>query len=61
MGASKPRRFLGIKFACCNVYNRIYVNKTGTHYEGACPKCGRRIKIRIDPSSGNNSRFFEAV
>jgi PHP family Zn ribbon phosphoesterase len=50
---------LGIKFNCCSVYNRIYINRAGTHYEGACPKCGRKIKIGIDPGRGVSSRFFE--
>ncbi|MBF0530153.1 MAG: hypothetical protein HQK55_12960 [Deltaproteobacteria bacterium] len=59
MDTLKGRKFLGIKFNCCNVYYRIYVNRQGTHYEGRCPKCGQPVKVRIDPTAGTNTRFFE--
>lgn len=61
MNKLKDKKFLGIKFNCCQVYYRIYVNRTGTHYEGRCPKCGRPVQVRIDPSATNNARFFETV
>ena len=61
MTAKTGRKFLGVKFNCCQVYYRIYINRAGTHYEGACPKCGRRIKVKIDPRSGTNNRFFETT
>jgi len=53
------RRFVGIHFACCDVYIRIYVNQDETAYEGRCPKCSRPIKIRIGPG-GTTCRFFKA-
>ncbi len=35
---SMPRgSFLGVHFACCNVYARVYVNRAGSHYVGYCP------------------------
>ncbi len=54
---SKP--FIGITFDCCNVYNRIYMNKEKTAYEGRCPKCLRTISVKIG-KDGVSSRFFSA-
>jgi hypothetical protein len=53
------RRFLGVQFACCDVYSRIYINRAGSAYEGNCPKCGKRLKIGIGPG-GTGDRFFIA-
>ena len=61
MMEKKDKKFLGVHFSCCNVYNRLYLNKAGTHYVGGCPKCGKRLKIGIDPRAGTRSRFFTAT
>jgi rRNA maturation endonuclease Nob1 len=53
------RPFVGVRFACCDVYNRVYVNSSGTAYEGACPRCGHRVRLTIGPH-GTDSRFFTA-
>ena len=53
------RRFLGIHFACCDVYTRIYVNHGETAYQGHCPKCSRPVRITIGPG-GSGHRFFTA-
>ena len=52
------KKFLGLKFTCCGVYSRVYVNREGTAYEGRCPKCLKSVKLKIG-EGGTDSRFFE--
>lgn len=58
-GARSGRRFVGIRFACCEVYTRVYVNRTQTAYEGRCPRCARLVRLRIGPD-GTDARLFTA-
>ncbi|MFW6170741.1 MAG: hypothetical protein ACODAD_09645 [Planctomycetota bacterium] len=53
------RPFLGVRFACCGVYARVYMNRTGSHYIGYCPRCARRVTFRIG-LQGTPHRFFTA-
>lgn len=55
----KPRSFVGIHFACCDAYARVYVNREGTAYVGYCPRCSKPVRLRIGPG-GTDSRFFTA-
>jgi hypothetical protein len=54
--ASRP--FLGVRFNCCDIYQRLYPNREATVYEGACPSCGRPVRFPIGPG-GTDARFFE--
>ena len=53
-------RYLGILFACCQVYARIHPDRQGRSYQGNCPRCGRRVLITIGPG-GTTQRFFVAT
>ena len=56
---ASSRPFLGVNFACCGTYSRIYANREGTAYLGYCPRCGRPLQIKIGPG-GTCERFFTA-
>lgn len=51
------RRYIGVRFACCEVYARVYINREATAYQGNCPRCSKALSVRIDPG-GTDSRFF---
>jgi hypothetical protein len=55
----KERPYVGINFACCGVYARIYINRKRTAYEGNCPKCSGHVRLVIGPD-GTDQRFFSA-
>ncbi len=56
---ARERRFIGIHFACCDRYARIYVNRDETAYVGRCPRCTKQVKLTIGPG-GTSERFFTA-
>jgi hypothetical protein len=57
--AAATRRFVGIRFACCDLYVRVYINREGTAYQGNCPRCSKRVELQIAPG-GSDARFFTA-
>lgn len=56
---AESSRFLGVHFACCDAYSRIYANRARTAYVGHCPRCAKRIEFQIGPG-GTAARFFVA-
>jgi len=55
----KYRPFIGMHFKCCNVYTRLYLNRKKTAFVGWCPKCSRKVEVKISPD-GTDKRFFVA-
>jgi hypothetical protein len=53
------RPWVGIRFDCCSVYVRIYRNAAGNAYEGQCPRCARKVRLRVG-DGGTDARFFVA-
>jgi hypothetical protein len=51
--------FLGVQFACCDTYARVYANRDKTAYVGHCPRCAKRVQFQIGPG-GSEARFFKA-
>jgi len=56
-GGNRP--WVGVRFDCCGVYVRIYRNPDQKNYEGRCPKCRRKIRLKVGPD-GTSTRFFSA-
>jgi hypothetical protein len=62
-GAERPttaRPYLGVHFACCGIYARVYRNRDRTAYEGRCPRCLGRLRVAIG-RGGTDERFFRAI
>lgn len=53
------RPFLGVHFACCGIYARVYLNAQRSSYDGQCPRCLRKVHFRVGPG-GSDARFFTA-
>ena len=57
--SAEEKLFLGIVFECCHTYGRIYRNADHSAYEGRCPRCMAKVRVRI-AAGGTNQRFFTA-
>jgi len=55
--SGKP--FVGVIFKCCRIYSRIYLNKKGDAFVGWCPRCSKKMTMRVSPT-GSKERFFTA-
>ncbi|MDQ8182311.1 hypothetical protein [Pelagicoccus sp. SDUM812005] len=56
---NKNKKFLGVRFASCNCYGRLYLNDDGGAYVGRCPKCYTSFAVRVG-AGGTSSRMFVA-
>ena len=57
--SATKRPFVGVHFACCVVYARVYINRSKTAYLVYCPKCGKRARLTVGPG-GTDQRIFTA-
>ncbi|MCK6485554.1 MAG: hypothetical protein L6R00_15605 [Phycisphaerae bacterium] len=57
--AGPQRRWIGIYFACCGVYARVYRDPHESCYRGACPRCRRSVQVPVGPH-GTSQRLFRA-
>ena len=54
---SGSRPFIGVRFACCDVYLRIYRSPDGMSYRGHCPRCAKAVNFVVGPG-GTDARTF---
>jgi hypothetical protein len=59
MPEPEGRPWIAVRFECCRVYLRIYLNRARTAFVGWCPKCKAKLEVRVDPD-GSRQRFFSA-
>jgi len=55
--SSSPRPYIGVRFACCDVYLRIYRSADGKTYRGHCPRCAKPVNFVVGPG-GTDARTF---
>lgn len=57
--AAADRPWIGIHFECCGTYRRVYRSPEDREYIGHCPKCARKVTLKVGPD-GVASRVFIA-
>lgn len=57
--AHKPRPYISVLFDCCQVFARIYRQPGDRVYRGRCPRCLRKLTVRVGPD-GTSTRIFRA-
>ena len=55
--SSSARPYVGVRFACCDVYVRIYRSPDGKSYRGHCPRCAKPVNFVVGPG-GTDARTF---
>jgi len=53
MVKTERQRFLGVYFASCNTYGRLYLRSDGKAYLGRCPKCGAPVRVKAARGGAN--------
>ena len=53
------RHYVGIHFACCDVYVRVYLRHDRQAAQTHCPRCWRRVMLQFD-AAGSTARFLQA-
>ncbi|GJQ25982.1 MAG: hypothetical protein HBSAPP02_10140 [Phycisphaerae bacterium] len=57
--AAASRPWIGIHFACCGHYIRVYRRPNETRYVAKCPNCHRRAVLKV-AANGTSARIFRA-
>ena len=55
--SARQRPYVGVRFACCDVYVRIYRSSDGKSYRGHCPRCAKPVNFVVGPG-GTDARTF---
>jgi len=56
-GPPAARPYLGVQFACCGIYARVYRTPGDTAYRARCPRCGKTANFPVG-NGGTSDRFF---
>ena len=51
------RDYLRVLFACCKMYQRVYLPSDRTTFSARCPKCLRPIGFRLAPGGATDRTF----